>query len=33
MPFSSALAGSTREMRFSQWFYSSNMILLALLGW
>jgi hypothetical protein len=32
MPFSSALAGEYSRMLFSQWFYSSNMILLALLG-
>ncbi len=32
MPFSSALAGEYSQMLFSQWFYSSNMILLALLG-
>ena len=32
MPFSSALAGEYSRMLFSQWFYSSNMLLLALLG-
>ena len=32
MPFSSALAGEYPQMLFSQWFYSSNMLLLALLG-
>jgi uncharacterized membrane protein len=32
MPFSSALAGEYPRMLFSQWFYSSTMILLALLG-
>ncbi len=32
MPFSSALAGEYAPMLISQWFYSSNMILLALLG-
>ena len=32
MPFSSALAGGYSRMLFSQWFYSANMLLLALLG-
>lgn len=32
MPFSSALAGEYSRILFSQWFYSSNMILLAVLG-
>ena len=31
MPFSSALAGEYPRMLFSQWFYSSNMILLLMI--
>ena len=33
MPFSSALTGEYPRVLFSQYFYSANMVVLALFGW